>query len=55
MREKVRSLLPVAEKVGIGGEIEFVHMQAGEIRVENVHRFDTYADEQAYIAARTVA
>lgn len=54
-QKQADSLLPVAEKVGIGGEIEFVHMQAGEIRVANVHRFDTYADEQAHIAARTVA
>lgn len=35
-------LLPVAERVGIGGDIQFVVLEGGVVTVSNVHRFDSY-------------
>lgn len=51
-QQKADLSLPVVDKVGIGGEIEFVHMKNGEISISNVHRFETYTNEQEYIASR---
>ena len=42
-------LLPLSERVGIGGEIEFVVMSNRAIQVETVHRFSSYAAEAAHI------
>lgn len=48
-------LLPLAERVGIGGEIEFVVMSERTIHVETVHRFSSYEAESIYIEQRTDA
>ena len=45
-------LLPIAEKVGIGGEIEFVVMSDRTIDVETVHRFSSYEAESYHIEKR---
>lgn len=45
--------LPVREKVGIGGEIEFVVMSGCAIKVETVHRFPSYKSESEHIERRT--
>lgn len=42
--------LPVANQVGIGGEIEFVALSERSIRVETVYRFDSYEAELRRIA-----
>ena len=42
--------LPVANQVGIGGEIEFVALSERSIRVETVYRFDSYEAELQRIA-----
>lgn len=42
-------LLPLSERVGIGGEIEFVVMENRTIHVETVHRFSSYDAEAAHI------
>lgn len=42
-------LLPIAERVGIGGEIEFVVMSDRTIDVETVHRFSSYEAESYHI------
>ncbi len=48
-------LQPIAERVGIGGEIEFVVMSERTIHVETVHRFSSYEVEAIYIAQRAEA
>ena len=45
-------LMPIAERVGIGGEIEFVVMSNHTIQVETVHRFASYEAELRYIEQR---
>lgn len=45
-------LLPITERVGIGGEIEFVVMSDRTIDVETVHRFPSYEAESRYIEKR---
>jgi hypothetical protein len=44
--------LPIAEKVGIGGEIDFVVMSNRTIHVETVHRFSSYEAESTHIEQR---
>ena len=43
---------PIAERVGIGGEIEFVVMSERTIHVETVHRFSSYEAEAVHIERR---
>lgn len=45
-------LMPIAERVGIGGEIEFVVMSNHTIQVETAHRFASYEAESRYIEQR---
>ncbi len=49
------NLLPLQDRVGIGGEIEFVVMSNREIRIETVHRFPSHEAESTYIAQRAEA
>jgi hypothetical protein len=46
---------PIREKVGIGGDIEFVVMSDRSIHVETVHRFSSYEAEAEHIKRRTEA
>lgn len=48
-------LQPIAERVGIGGEIEFVVMSHRAIHVETVHRFSSYEAESIHIKKRAEA
>jgi hypothetical protein len=43
---------PLTERVGIGGEIEFIVMADRTIRVSTVHRFSCFEADQEYIAQR---
>lgn len=45
----------ISERVGIGGEIEFVVMSDRLIHVETVHRFSSYEDESIQIQKRASA
>jgi hypothetical protein len=46
------SLLPITERVGIGGEIEFVVMSDRSMHIETVHRFSSYESESFLIKQR---
>lgn len=46
-------LLPISERLGIGGDIEFVVMSDRAIRVETVHRFLSYEEELSHIERRS--
>lgn len=48
-------ILPITERVGIGGEIEFVVMSDRAIHVETVHRFSSYEAELIHIEQRAEA
>jgi hypothetical protein len=48
-------LQTIAEKVGIGGEIEFVVMSERTIHIETVHRFSSYEAETIHIERRAEA
>lgn len=48
-------LLPISERLGIGGEIEFVVMSDRAIHVETVHRFPSYEAESSHIQKRAEA
>ncbi|WP_374691241.1 hypothetical protein [Accumulibacter sp.] len=48
-------LLPITERVGIGGEIEFVVMSNRSIHVETAHRFSSYEAESIHIEQRAEA
>jgi hypothetical protein len=48
-------LLPITERVGIGGEIEFLVMSDRSIHVETVHRFSSYEAESIHIEQRAEA
>ena len=48
-------LQPLAERVGIGGEIEFVVMSERAIHVETVYRFSSYETEAIHIERRAKA
>lgn len=48
-------LLPITERLGIGGEIEFVVMSDRAIHVETVHRFSSYEAESSHIQKRAEA
>jgi hypothetical protein len=48
-------LQPITERVGIGGEIEFVVMLDRAIHVETVHRFLSYEAESIHIEQRPEA
>lgn len=48
-------LQPITERVGIGGEIEFVVMSDHAIHVETVHRFTSYESESIHIEQRAEA
>ena len=48
-------LLPITERVGIGGEIEFVVMSERSIHVEAVHRFSSYEAESIHVVQRAEA
>ena len=54
-QQRQDSLLPVSEQVGIGGEIEFVVMAEGSIRLATVHRFASYEFETQYIQTHGAA
>lgn len=45
-------LQPISERVGIGGEIEFVFMSERTIHVETVYRFSSYEAESIHIERR---
>ena len=47
--------MPLEERVGIGGEIEFVVMSDRTIHVETLDRFSSYENEARYIERRTEA
>lgn len=47
--------MPLEERVGIGGEIEFVVMSDRTIQVETVYRFSSYEREVHCIERRTAA
>ncbi|WP_413460515.1 hypothetical protein [Herbaspirillum huttiense] len=49
------NLQPITERVGIGGEIEFVVMSDRLINVETVYRFSSYESELIQIGRRTKA
>ena len=51
-QQRQDQLLPTSQKVGIGGEIEFVYMVNQRIQVETVYRFASYNDEENYIKQR---
>jgi hypothetical protein len=51
-QQRCDHLLPISERVGIGGEIEFVVMSRGAIHVETVHRFSSYEAESIHIEQR---
>jgi hypothetical protein len=46
---------PIKERVGIGGEIEFVVMTDRTIQIETVHRFSSYENESRCIDRRAEA
>jgi len=48
-------LQPITERVGIGGEIEFVVMSDRTIHVETVHRFSSYEADSIHIEQREKA
>jgi len=48
-QQRQDQLLPIAEQVGIGGEIEFVVMTDKTIHIETVHRFVSYDSEKQYL------
>ncbi|RYZ90005.1 MAG: hypothetical protein EOP04_05245 [Proteobacteria bacterium] len=48
-------LLPTLERVGIGGEIDFVTMSNRSIHVETVHRFSSYESEAICIQKRALS
>jgi hypothetical protein len=52
MQQRQDLLLPLAKRVGIGGEIEFVVMSERTIYVETVHRFSSYEAEPIHIERR---
>lgn len=54
-QQRQDNLQPISERVGIGGEIEFVVMSDRLINVETVHRFSSYEAESIYIKQRTEA
>jgi len=54
-QQRQDQLLSVSEKVGVGGEIEFVVMSGGAIHVETVYRFSSYEAESNHIEQRTEA
>lgn len=47
--------LPIEQRVGIGGEIEFVVLANQDTQIETVHRFATYESELQYIVSRGIA
>jgi hypothetical protein len=49
------SLRPLQEQVGVGGEIEFVHMSDRTIKIATVHRFRSYEAELTHIHRRSEA
>ena len=49
------NLKPFEERVGIGGEIEFVVMSGRTINVETVHRFLSYEVESEHVGRRAGA
>lgn len=54
-QQRLDHLQPSAERVGIGGEIEFVVMSERTIHVETVYRFSSYEAESIHIEQRTDA
>lgn len=52
-QQRQDGLLPITERVGIGGEIEFVVMSDRTIHVETVHRFASYEGESIHIEKRS--
>lgn len=54
-QQRQDSLLPITNRVGIGGEIEFVVMSERAIYVETVHRFSSYEAESIHIEQRAGA
>lgn len=48
-QQEADSLLPKSERVGIGGEINFVHMAQGAFNISTCHRFANYESDYAKI------
>lgn len=48
-------LLPVSERVGIGGEIQFVVLENGVVTVSTVHRFESYESDYTQMAEKVDA
>jgi hypothetical protein len=38
-------LLPLSDRIGIGGDIQFVILENGVVTISNVHRFDSYESD----------
>jgi len=47
-------LLPQAERLGIGGEIQFVVMQNSTITMSTVHRFESYESDYSRMAEKII-
>lgn len=45
-------LLPVSERVGIGGDIQFVVLENGVVTISNVYRFDSYESDYELMARK---
>lgn len=45
-------LLPLPERVGIGGDIQFVRMENGTVTVSTVHRFESYESDYELMAEK---
>lgn len=48
-QQRLDHRLPITERLGIGGEIEFVVMSDRSVNVETVHRFSSYEAESIHI------
>ncbi len=54
-QQKQDDLQPLTDRVGIGGDIEFVVMSGRKIQVERVHRFASYEAEAVHIGQRALS
>ncbi|PHR66580.1 MAG: hypothetical protein COA51_00850 [Idiomarina sp.] len=52
IQQKEDNLRPRSERVGIGGEIQFVHMKDEVVHIMTCHRFSSYESEYEKICAR---
>jgi hypothetical protein len=45
-------MLPLSERVGIGGDIQFVLLENGVVTVSTVHRFESYESDYKQMAEK---